>query len=115
MLRGDGEFRMACVRAFAGAASLVVATLVTAAPAFAQVAKASQTVPTARETEIDLGADFTYDSNVARSDREIAARRGLVLADEIATPSLNVVLARPFGRAIFFFDGEGSYDFYRVN
>jgi hypothetical protein len=106
---------MACVRAFAGASSLFMATMAIAAPAAAQVASVSQKTPTARETEIDLGADFTYDSNVARSDREIAARRGLALADEIATPSVNIILARPFGRTMLFLNAAGSYDFYRVN
>ena len=72
-------------------------------------------VPTARQTEIDVIGDILYDSNDARSSRELAQKRGLALADEIGTPQGTLALARQLGRSWIFLNGGASYDFHTVN
>ena len=79
----------------------------------------AQTIPTAPATqqmvEFGVTGDVVYDSNVARSDRELAAMRGLTLSDEIFTPSAFINLALPFGRSSLFLGGSAGYDFYVNN
>jgi hypothetical protein len=71
------------------------------------------TAPTGRETELDLSADVLYDSNIARSDRALAAARGLSLSDEVFTPAADVTLSRQFGGELFFLHGDASYLFHK--
>ncbi len=79
----------------------------------------AQTVPSAPATqtqvEVDVAGNVVYDSDVARSSRELAAARGLTLSDEIFTPSGSVDLELPIGRSSVFFAGSGGYDFYVNN
>ena len=106
---------MGFVRFLIGTSPVILIAVSLAAPALAAQSKLDSPVPQARETDVDFGVTVAYDSNVARSDRAIADSRHLTLADEIASPSANFVLARKLGRTIVFLKGDGSYDFHRVN
>jgi Putative beta-barrel porin 2 len=88
--------------------------------ALASGARAQQapqaTTPTQRETEIMAGFTANYDSNVAGSDREIAAARGIKsLDDELFLPNASFVIARNVGAQLVFLQGNAGYVFHRVN
>jgi hypothetical protein len=89
------------------------------APALAQTALTPPDLPTVpatvRQVEVDMTGEILYDSNVARSDQELATERGLTLSDEIFTPTGVVDLALPVGRSSLFLDGSAGYDFYANN
>jgi hypothetical protein len=83
-----------------------------AEPALAQQAQGQAAPPTSQETVVIASVDVRYDSNVAKSDREVAAERGLTLADAVFTPEVNFILARQIGTELLFLQGEGSYLFH---
>ena len=106
---------MNLTKAVGGTATALLALLAFGSPSHAADIGTSTTVPTARQTEVDVGLDVGYDSNAARSDEALAARRGLKLGDEITTPSVDVAVARPIGRAILFIKADSAYDIHAVN
>lgn len=106
---------MSFVRLLIGASPAILVAMALASPSRAAEASINEPVPTTRTTDVDLGVDVAYDSNVARSDRDLAARRGLTLADEITTPSFDFTIARPVGRTVLFVKGDGDYDFHAIN
>ncbi len=65
--------------------------------------------------EVDLIGDILYNSNVADSDAQIAAARGLSLSDVIFTPRIQLDLAHPFGPGQLFLNGAAGYTFYAKN
>jgi len=75
----------------------------------------SPIIPDERETLATFTGDALYDSNIVRSSREFAAIRGLKLADEIFTPDVQFILARPVGRQILFLEGDANYYYHAVN
>jgi hypothetical protein len=82
----------------------------------------AQTVPSADPTPLQargfsasLTAADTYDSNVARSDAQIAALRHLTLSDQLFQPAATVDLVAPIDRQAVFFDGTLGYDYYQRN
>ena len=62
-----------------------------------------------------VSGETLYDTDVAQSDAQIAAERGIVLADEIYTPSVTVDAVKPLGRENVFLHAIASYDFYQHN
>ena len=103
------------VKLLIGASPAILVAVALASPSRAAEASINEPVPTTRTTDVDLGVAVAYDSNVARSDQALAARRGLTLADEITTPSFDFTVARPVGRTVLFVKSDGSYDFYAIN
>ena len=71
--------------------------------------------PTGRETQITANFTGIYDSNVAGSDAQLAALRGLKLADQLYEPEADFILARPVGAQILFLEGNAGYVFHGVN
>ncbi|MGJ3628667.1 hypothetical protein AB5I41_20335 [Sphingomonas sp. MMS24-JH45] len=67
------------------------------------------------DVAIDLSLDVRHDSNVVRSSADRAAARGLVRSDQRATPSIDLILARPLGRNRVQIVASAGYDFYRRN
>jgi hypothetical protein len=65
--------------------------------------------------EIDLSAGVTYDSNVARSDDELAAARGLKESDVIFAPEVTIKFVRPFGPGQVILNADAGYNFYVEN
>jgi hypothetical protein len=63
--------------------------------------------------DISASAEAAYNTNVAESDEQVAAQRGLQLQDEIYTPTLTVDFLKPLGREAIFLDATGSYQFYQ--
>ena len=57
----------------------------------------------------------TYDSNWARSSKELAELRGLERADIRYAPGLNVDAEMPFGPHVLFTRAELGYEFYQRN
>jgi hypothetical protein len=76
---------------------------------------AAQGLPPENVTEIGASLDVRHDSNVARSNAERAAARGLSRGDERATPSINLLYSRPLGRNRVSITASAGYDFYRRN
>lgn len=93
-------------------AALII--MASASASWAQQATDSSTTPppTSSETVVIPTVEVAYDSNIARSSREVAAQRGLSLADELETPSVDFTLARQLGRQILFLQGNASYLFH---
>lgn len=88
-----------------------VAAMLVGAPAAAQVREvANQPV-----TKLSFTLEDRYDSNIARTSAALAARRGLVLSDERATPAVQLTVARPLGRNTISLTASAGYDFYRRN
>jgi len=101
---------------------LVAAALSAAPSAFAQQAPSNPfssggqtTPPNGPETTVEVSAQAQYNSNIAGSDEQIAAQRGLKLADEIFTPGLDFTLARQVGRPLLYLRGDVNYAYYAVN
>ncbi len=92
---------------------LLTGLALAAPPALAQTLPASPA--THRQVEFDVVSDVIFDSNIARSDRGLAAARGLTLSDEILTPSGLINLALPIGRSSLFLNGSAGYDYYVNN
>ncbi len=65
------------------------------------------------EVSFDLGG--RYDSNVARSSRELAQQRDLQQSDYVVTPSVTVDVVRPFGRSSAYIRGSVGYNFHANN
>src|SRR5579859_7589761 len=80
--------------------------------ALAQQAPTLSTAPQARETELSGSVNVQYDSNVARSSRELAEARHLSLDDELITPRADFTIARQVGPQILFLEGYTSYVFH---
>jgi hypothetical protein len=102
------------MRALGIATATVLAGIALGGGAYAQQVTL-QSAPQERETEASASVNVLYDSNIARSDRELAARRHLTLADELFTPGVDFNLARQLGREILFLQGNASYVFHRSN
>lgn len=102
------------MRVSAAATAAALAALACVGEARAQQATLA-TAPKARETDLSASVDVVYDSNVARSDRAIAAARGLSLADELFTPRGDFTIARQLGREVLFLQGTAGYQFHRTN
>jgi hypothetical protein len=66
-------------------------------------------------TELHATDITVYDTDVSRSDAEIAHLRGLQQADVNTTPTLNVNLLRAIGEQSVFLRGSAGYDFYARN
>jgi hypothetical protein len=96
------------------AALAAVALSAMAGAAQAQQAPTMAT-PSGQQTTITAGFTATYDSNVAGSNRELAALRGLQLADQLFQPYADFTLARPVGAQTLFLQGNAGYVFHRVN
>ncbi len=92
---------------------LLTGLALAAHPALAQTLPAAPA--TQRQVEFDVVTDVVFDSNIARSDRALAATRGLTLSDEILTPLGLIDLALPIGRSSLFLNGSAGYDFYVNN
>ena len=106
----------------AASAAIALAAILLASSSWAQQAQSNpfasggaQSIPPGRETLVDLSTQVEYNSNVAASDRLVAAQRGLTLADELFTPGVDFTVARQLGRALVFARGSASYAFYVVN
>jgi hypothetical protein len=106
---------MKFVKLLIGASPALLVAMALASEARAAQSTVDEAVPTTRQTDFQLGVDVGYDSNVARSDRELATRRGLTLGDEITTPSFDFTIARPLARTMVFIKGTGDYDFHAIN
>jgi hypothetical protein len=65
--------------------------------------------------EVDVIGDLLYNSNVAATDAQLAAARGLTLEDEIFTPSILLNLSHPIGVGQIFLTGNAGYAFYANN
>ena len=83
-------------------------------PVLAQQAPMQETVST-RSLDAELNITEMFDSNVSRSDAQLAAARDLKRADNITTPQLQVNGALPLGQESLFFTGTAGYDFYERN
>jgi hypothetical protein len=94
------------------AASAALFMVMSASGSWAQEATALSAAPTASALQVTPSVEIDYDSNIARSSREAAAARGLSLADELATPSVDFLVARQLGREILFLKGNASYLFH---
>ena len=66
-------------------------------------------------TQLSASLYVRHDSNVARADADRAAQRNLARADQRATPSIDLVVARPLGRNTLSINASAGYDFYRRN
>ena len=77
----------------------------------------AQTSPAVEGNVLSLsaGTDVAHDSNVARASAAAAAQRGLVLADEKATPSADITFQRMLGRNKIGVTGNTGYQLYRRN
>jgi hypothetical protein len=106
---------MGFVKRIVPAALGVAASLGVGASAWAQQTPTTATAPAGRVTTVDLIADLIYNSNVAYSDAQLAAARGLTLADEIINPDASFVLARRVGGQTVFVQGDAGYVYHRVN
>ena len=95
--------------AMVAASAAMLAAGGSAGPAAAQGLRAQDT------NQVTLSLDVRHDSNVARSDLQRAQARGLAQADQRATPSIDVLFARPLGRNRVSLNASAGYDFYRRN
>jgi hypothetical protein len=57
----------------------------------------------------------TYDSNISRSNAEVAAERGVTPGDSITEPSIAVDIRVPLSRQSVFLNGSVGYNFYARN
>ncbi|HLZ84483.1 MAG TPA: outer membrane beta-barrel protein [Caulobacteraceae bacterium] len=102
------------------AVALAVAALTAAAPAWAQQATPFSSsvggpVPGGAETVFDVATSLEYSSNIAGSNAQLAAARGLKLADVIFTPAADFTIARQLGRPLVYVNGSASYAVYTIN
>jgi hypothetical protein len=74
-----------------------------------------QTPPSGPETTVEVSAQAQYNSNIAGSDEQIAAQRGLKLADVIFEPGLDFTVARQIGRPLLYLRGNVNYAYSVVN
>jgi hypothetical protein len=86
-------------------AGVALVLLAAAAPAFADDDRVG----------VQAVVTETYDSNVAASDAEAAAERGITPQDEITAPSLALNLSLPVSLQELFLKGSAGYDFYDHN
>jgi hypothetical protein len=106
--------------AFAGAATLVVASAASGA-AWAQAGGAGPTIAPAvlggpsQPLTIGIQERTTYDSNPARGSETNAEIRGLQSADVIYSPSITVTYVSPNPRRGLALNGYFGYDFYQRN
>ena len=100
---------------FAGLGTSSIAQQTQASSSTPTIGNSSPVAPSGFQTEASVSMNILYNSNVARSDEELAAARGLTLADEMFTPALNFNIGRPVGPATLFVQGFASYLFHRVN
>ena len=91
------------------------AAVMSAAGVLAQAA--SMPPPQSQATKIDINvvADFIYDSNIAHSGAFLAQRRGIKPSDESFRPSVSADIGHRLGRQTLFFQGSVGYDFNRRN
>lgn len=68
-----------------------------------------------RKIDLGLQAKVTHDTNVARANEALAAERGLVQEDTLASPTATAVIVLPFGRQSFYLNALAGYDFYQEN
>lgn len=68
-----------------------------------------------REFKIGARATGTYDTNVSRSTKAVAAIRGLALDDYFVTPAATISVVQPLGRNSLFLAGDVGYAFYKRN
>jgi hypothetical protein len=86
------------------------------ATAMAQVVPSADATPLqARGFSASLSLADTYDSNVARSDAQIAALRHLTMSDQLFQPMVVVDVVTPIDRQAVFLDGTVGYDYYERN
>jgi hypothetical protein len=83
-------------------------------PVLAQQAPMQETV-SARSLDAELNVTEMFDSNVSRSDAQLAAARDLKRTDNITTPQLQANGSLPLGMGSLFFTGSAGYDFYQRN
>jgi hypothetical protein len=93
---------------------LAAAAAASATAAFAQDAPGGLRVAGAT-TDFGISAIGAYDSNVSRSNDQVASDRGLHPADFIFTPSATVNIVRMFGLQTLSLTGAAGYDFYDRN
>jgi Putative beta-barrel porin 2 len=82
-------------------------------PALAQTVTQPPQIPAgANHLELTPSGEIVYDTDVARSDAQEAALRGLQLSDEIYEPALAIDFLRAIGNQSVFLEGTGGYDYY---
>lgn len=65
--------------------------------------------------KIEATVSASFDSNVAHSDAELAATRGIEPRDTIVSPQVSIDLSLPLGLQQLFLKGTAGYDFYGRN
>jgi hypothetical protein len=68
-----------------------------------------------RDWTVDARVSASYDSNISRLAKGIAATRGLTRSDWIVRPSISARLVQPIGQQYLFADGSVGYDFHARN
>jgi hypothetical protein len=104
--------------AFAGLAALCASSAALAQQTFTPASSQQSELMAygqAPTKEIDLSAGVTYDSNVARSDDELAAERGLKESDVLFTPDVAIKFVRPLGPGQVILNADAGYNFYVDN
>lgn len=77
--------------------------------ACAQQAQPPQIEPS-RQYHFGASLSTTYDTNVARGSRTLAAMRGIVREEFIVRPQADAAIVQPFGRQALFLTGAAGYD-----
>jgi hypothetical protein len=75
----------------------------------ASALSSSATAQETRKFDVDLRAAVAHDSNVSRSSPQLAALRGLSLADTTYSPTLALDVLLPVGRESVFLKGSAGY------
>jgi hypothetical protein len=82
--------------------------------AFAQAPQLPQ-VASERQWKVDLRLGATYDTNIARTGKAVAAVRGVVQEDTTVTPQVSANIVQTIGQSAVFLDGQAGYDFHVRN
>jgi hypothetical protein len=92
-----------------GALSMTYGRLAIGAMLAASALSSSATAQETRKFDVDLRAAVAHDSNVSRSSPQLAALRGLSLADTTYSPTLALDVLLPVGRESVFLKGSAGY------
>jgi hypothetical protein len=78
-----------------------------------RTANAAEVTANPEAPPVQLQFDATYNSNVTASSAALAKLRGLVQADEIYSPALNLNYTHQLGQISYFLTGQAGYDFHQ--
>lgn len=94
--------------------TLALGAMLCACGGSAALAQAAPKVPNVqgeRQFKLEARVSATYDSNVARTGKVLAAQRGVRQGDYKLAPSLAANIVQPIGQQALFLDGTAGYDF----